>query len=185
MSTLVSLDPNQYVIWHYMMMQAELGEVGFARRVDKYLTEYIPGLSTEAALSRARRGDRSFLPLAARGLKSSLPHERQIAVRGLGELRAAEYLSDFRAAAGDTNAPVRAAAAYSLGATGDTGAVATLLELSRDSDAWVRQPATLALGRVGGAPAESRLAELLADDQSCVRVAAVAALLHLERTGRH
>ncbi|HEY3497920.1 MAG TPA: HEAT repeat domain-containing protein, partial [Polyangiaceae bacterium] len=161
------------------------------------------GIALPGAVARA--GDPKLGPELARLLRSTRGSFRDAliealaatgSVPGLGELvrarepadrkKLAEVLAGLDAGRGllatlakDTDARVRAAAAWSLGSTGTDRELPALLALLADSDPAVASNAAAAAGRVAAraqAPISERLCAALADARSGVRANALAAL---------
>jgi hypothetical protein len=115
-------------------------------------------------------------------LKQAPPGARAEIIRAIGALgeEASPAIQALVAASTDSDAEVRAAAAWALGQMGanackDASAVAKLL---RDEDVRVREAAALALGEMGNgaAAAISNLSAALKDQAATVRMAAALAL---------
>ena len=110
--------------------------------------------------------------------------ERWAAVETLGQLRLTEVAPSLLpkvrhyliAALGDEQAPVRLAAAETLGGMADEETVNALLGSLHDSDALMRRSAAAALGQVGSHEAVVPLITLLRDHETSVRLSAADAL---------
>ncbi len=110
--------------------------------------------------------------------------ERWAAVETLGQLRLTEVapalLPKVRhyliAALGDEQAPVRLAAAETLGGMADEETVTALLASLQHADALMRRSAAAALGQIGAHQAVIPLIALLRDDDTSVRLSAADAL---------
>lgn len=109
---------------------------------------------------------------------------RWAAVETLGQMRLAEaapaLLPKVRhyliAALGDEQAPVRLAAAETLGGMADEDTVSALLGSLQHADALMRRSAAAALGQVGAQQAVVPLITLLRDRDASVRLSAADAL---------
>lgn len=100
--------------------------------------------------------------IAAAALSDSAPVVRATAARAILSLPAEESAALLIPLLGDRDEFVRRETAYALGETGNSAAVATLVNaLDRDKEAGVRGAAAVALGEIGDPSAVPALAEAL------------------------
>ncbi len=128
-------------------------------------------LRRDAAVLRAE--DRRQVDDALIGaLTADAPGVRARAVLALARVGGA-FADELSAALGDESSPVRAAAAFSLGLSGDPAAAAALAGRAADPAAEVREAVARALSRTGGPAALDAIDTLLEDADPAVRAAAV------------
>jgi HEAT repeat protein len=138
-------------------------------------------VATAAAWGVAHMRNQRAHGLLVRLLSSDAPSIRALGAIGIGVLgnRADARLVQGVARSVDYEPIVRAAAAFALGALGDTSARDTLSELTESSDPLLRQTALLALSRLRAPQAQSHMATALVASDPGLRAAAADGLVAL------
>ena len=163
----------------------ELGQFGEVARpalpaLVPYLSDDETGPNAIIAVGRIGDPDRLAVAELRRIVSAAGSRHRGLAASALGELEAAEAVTDLASALGDDRTYTRILAARALGdiGPGAADAVPALAALLEDDDDQVRASAASALGRIGAgaAPTVPALAVLLDTGDAPSRQAATTAL---------